>query len=183
MNKALRTLLIYNGIFVLAYGLLGPLYAVYVQKLGGQIFIISLSWSVFLVASTLTTFIISRFGDRVQEQEYFLLAGFLLRAIVWIMYIFVPNIQFLIILQIILGIGDALGSPAFDSLVAEHLDKGRHIAEYSDMKILFNLSNALATIVGGVIASQLGFAYLFILMSILSMVSFFGILFKPRSLL
>jgi MFS family permease len=183
INKALRTLYLYNSIFLLAGGLFGPLYAVYVQRLGGDILIISLSWSVFLISTTLFTFLVSRFGDRVKEREYLLLLGMLLRAIVWILYIFVDSISFLIILQAILGIGEACGSPAFDSLVAEHLDKGRHMEEYSDMKIIFNLSTAIATMLGGAIAAQFGFTYLFITMSVLAMISFFGIFFKPRKLL
>ena len=67
MNKALRTLYLYNGIFVLAGGLFGPLYAVYAQKIGADVFVISLSWSIFLISSTLFTFIVSKFGDKVED--------------------------------------------------------------------------------------------------------------------
>jgi MFS family permease len=183
INKALRTLYLYNGIFMLAGGLFGPLYAVYVQRLGGDILIISLSWSVFLISTTLCTFLISRFGDRVKEREYLLLLGILLRAIVWIVFIFVDSIAVLLILQILLGVGESLGSPAFGALVAEHIDKGRQIEEYSDMQIIFNLSTAIATMLGGAIVAQFGFTYLFITMSVLAMISFFGFFFKPRKLL
>ncbi len=183
VNKALRTLYLYNGIFVLAGGLFGPLYAVYIQELGGSILTISASWSAFLMSTTLFMFVVSRFGDRVKEYEYLLLGGFILRALVWIMYIFVQDLVFLLFLQVLLGAGEALGSPAFDSLVAEHVDKGHHIKEYSDMKIIFNLAGALATMIGGAIVAQFGFTYLFMIMASLSMISFFGILFKPRRLL
>jgi MFS family permease len=188
-NKALRALYIYNGVFVLAASLLGPLYAVYVQQQGfvaepGQaVLIISSSWAIFLVASTLFTYIVSKFGDSIKETEYLMLWGFLLRALVWILYIFAGNLIFLFILQIILGIGDALGSPSFNTLVARHVDKGHQVEEYADMNIIFNLSGALATFLGGVIVAVYGFPTLFIIMAILALVSFFGILLKPRKLL
>jgi MFS family permease len=186
MNKALRTLLLYNGIFVLAGSLFGPLYAVYVQELnvgGNPIFTISISWGIFLVSSTLFTLLVAKFGDSVKEKEYLLMAGFLLRAAVWLMFIFVSDIVFLMILQVLLGLGEALGSPSFNSLVAEHLDKGRHVEEYSDMTIIFNLCAGLAIIIGGALVAQFGFPTLFITMSILAMIAFFGILLKPRRLL
>jgi MFS family permease len=183
INKALRTLYFYNGIFVLAASLFGPLYAVYVADIGGSVMVISISWAVFLISSTLFTMIVAKFGDAVREKEYLLLAGFLLRSGVWLLYLFVDNIAFLIILQILLGFGEALGSPSFDSLVAEHLDKGRHVEEYADMKIIFNLSAGIAAILGGALVAKFGFPILFITMSALALISFFGILLKPRRLL
>jgi MFS family permease len=182
-NKALRTLYLYNGIFVLAGSLFGPLYAIYVENIGGGVIVVSMSWALFLISSTLFTFIVSKFGDTVKEKEYLLLLGFLVRAVVWILYIFVGNVYALAGLQILLGLGEALGSPTFDSLVAEHLDKGRHIEEYSDMKIIFNLSAGIAAVLGGVVVAKFGFTYLFIAMSALALFSTLGILLKPRRLL
>ncbi|MBX4198296.1 MFS transporter [Candidatus Parcubacteria bacterium] len=183
INKALRTLYFYNAIFVLAGSLFGPLYAVYIEKIGGNVFIISVSWALFLISSTLFTYVISKFGDTVREKEYLLMAGFLLRGVVWILYIFVGNLWFLMVLQVLLGLGEALGSPSFDSLVAKHLDKGRFVEEYADMKIIFNLSAGLAAIIGGALVAKFGFPTLFIIMAVLALICFFGILFKPRKLL
>ena len=42
---------------------------------------------------------------------------------------------FLLVAQFLLGIGEAVGTPAFDVIFAEHLDKGKHINEYSDGKL------------------------------------------------
>jgi DHA1 family bicyclomycin/chloramphenicol resistance-like MFS transporter len=183
INKALRTLWIYNGIFTLAGGMFAPLYAVYVLKITPNIFIVSISWATFLISATLFEFLISRIGDKVKEKEYLLMAGFFIRAVAWIMYIFVGNVFMLIFIQVLLGFGEGMGGPSFNSLVAEHLDQGRHVEEYADMGVLFNLSSALATIIGGAVAAQFGFPTLFIVMAVLALISFFGIYFKPRALL
>ncbi len=111
------------------------------------------------------------------------MAGFLIRAACWIMYIFVADVFFLILLQVLLGLGDACGSPAFNSLIAQHLDKHQFIKEYADMNVIFNLCTALATIIGGALVTYFGFEYLFLLMAALALISFFGILLKPRRLL
>ncbi len=182
-NKALKALFIMNGIFVLAGSLLGPLYAVYVKSLDERIMSVSLSWAAFLLSTTVFTFIVSRMGDKIREKEYLLMAGYLIRSVVWFLYIFVGGVLDLVILQVMLGIGEALGTPSFDALFAEHLDKNKHISEYSDWKIISNGVLVLGTLLGGYIVSRYGFTYLFLAMSGLSLVAFFGILLKPRKLL
>ena len=72
-NPALKTLYIYNGIFVFAGSLLGPLYAVYVGLIDSAILAVSVSWAVFLMATLVFTAVISRVGDRVKEKEYLLM--------------------------------------------------------------------------------------------------------------
>ncbi len=166
---------LYNGVFVFAGGLFGPLYAVYVQGITVNPFIISISWAMFLLSSTLGMFVLARVANRFNHSENLLMAGFLTRALVWLLYIFVADIYTLILLQFLLGISEALGNPAFNSLAAEHLDKGRHIEEYSDMNIIFNLAGALATVVGGAIVAAFGFTTLFLLMAALALISFLGI--------
>ena len=93
------------------------------------------------------------------------------------------NLAFLIFLQVLLGVGEALGSPAFDAIFAEHLDSGRHILEYSDWKLIANMATATGVIIGGAIVEIFGFPWLFASMSLLATVAFFGVLFKPRPLL
>lgn len=182
-NRALRTLYIYNGIFTLGGALLGPLYAVYVQRFEADVFDISVTWAAFLISTSFFTFLISKIGDRIPEKEYLLLGGFLVRAIGWFLFIFVGNLAFLILLQVILGVGEALGSPAFDAIFAEHLDSGKHILEYSDWKLIANMATATGVILGGAIVEIFGFPWLFASMSLLAMVAFLGVFLKPRSVL
>lgn len=182
-NSSLKILFIYNGMFVFAGSLLGPLYAVYVGLLDKNILSVSATWSTFLIATVVFTLIISKIGDRIKEKEYLLLAGFLVRATAWFMFIFADNIFHLILLQTLLGLGEALGTPAFDAIFAEHLDSGRHIKEYSDWKLVLSAATGVGTMIGGVIATKFGFQWLFVSMSILALIAFSGVLVQPRKLL
>ncbi len=182
-NKALRILFINNGIFVFAISLLGPLYAVFVETIDTNIISISISWSAFLLSSTFCMLILRKYGDLIKEKEYLLMAGFLIRAIAWFAFPFVPNLLMLIALQILIGIGEAVGSPAFDAIFAEHLDDGHHIKEYTDWKLIVNIAGAIAVVLGGIIIEYYGFRVLFFTMGTLALISFFGVLFKPRNLL
>jgi len=182
-NNALKTLFIYNGIFVMATAMLGPLYAIYVVKFVDGVIAVSISWAAFLISTSFFTYIVSKKGDQVKEKEYLLLAGYLIRIISWLSLIFVHNLTALVLVQIFLGLGESLGSPSFNVLFADHLDKNRHVKEYSEWLLIANLTSAVGIIIGGIIVSNYGFETLFVLMSLLSLTSFFGILLKPRKLL
>ncbi|MDO8621327.1 MAG: MFS transporter [Candidatus Levybacteria bacterium] len=178
-DGALKILFISNGIFVFADSLLGPLYAVFVQKFADGVLAISISWTAFLISTTLFTFLISRVGDKIRKDDM-LMASFIVRAIVWLSYIFVGNIPQLIALQIFLGIGEALGSPSFSAIFAEHLDKNHHVQEYADWRLIANIVTAVGTMLGGLIVAKLGFEYLFLAMSLLAVISFLEILQRSK---
>ncbi len=178
-NRALKLLFIWNGVFMLAISLLGPLYAVYVEKLGNGILIISASWSVFLFSTTFFTFLVSRLGEKIRK-DHLLMANYLIRAFVWLGFIFIGNIPQLIVLQIFLGLAEALGTPAFEAMFAEHIDKNKDIEEYADWELIQNIVMAIGVLLGGLIVNSFGFKYLFSFMSILAVISFLGILFKPK---
>ncbi len=182
-NKALSTLFVFNGVFLLAGSLLGPLYAVFVGNITKGIASITISWSVFLFSTTIFTMLVAKVGDQIKEKEYMLIAGYLIRAVVWLSYIFIHDFYLLIIAQFILGIGEALGTPAFEAIFAEHLDRGKHIFEYSEWKVLSNIILAVGTLLGGVIVERFGFSPLFFFMSLLAMISCVGVWLKPRKLL
>jgi MFS family permease len=183
INKSLKILFLFNGVFVFAAMLLGPLYAVYVESIDKNILVVSITWAVFLASATFFTFIVSKKGDSVKEKEYLLMGGFLIRGLSWLLFIFVGSIFHLILVQIFLGIGEAFGSPSFDAIFAEHLDDGMQIKEYSSWKLIVNGATAIAAVIGGLIVVNFGFTTLFIIMSFLAFVSFFGVLFLPREAL
>ena len=183
MNKSLKTLFLLNGIFVFASNLLGPLYAIYVSGIDKSILAVSSSWAVFLVGTTVFTYIVSRFGDRVKEKEYLLALGYLVRGLVWTSYIFVGSFAMLMALQVLLGLGESLGTPSYDAVFAEHLDKDKHIKDYATWKVISNLLGATAVFLGGLIVSSFGFTPLFIAMSSLAFISLIGIVLTPRDLL
>jgi len=169
MNKSLKLLLAINSIFVLAGNLLGPLYVVYIEGLGGSIAVVSGTWSVMLLTTTLVNFVLIRYGDRIKQHEYFLILGFIFRAISWIGFVYAGNIATIILLQIIIGLGEAVGSTGFDAIMAEHLDKTSHIRDYAIWKTISNLLVALATLIGGFVVTFYGFSPMFTFMGIVAL--------------
>ena len=183
INKSLKVLFLSNSLLVFASALLGPLYAIFVTGIDEKILSVSFSWFAFLASAIFFTYLVAKYGDRVKEKEYMLLGGYIIRAVVWIFFIFVSNIEQLIILQILLGIGEALCNPSFDAIFASHLDKGKPVADYSIWKMVEKIAIASGTLIGGIIVSLFGFSPLFIIMSSTAFISFLIVLFQPRKLL
>lgn len=183
INKSLKTLFTLNSIFVFGGSLFGPLYAIYVQGLDNKIITVSFSWAVYMISSTLFMYFVSKYGDKVKEKEYLLAGGFLVRGIAWLGYLFVTNMTGLVVILIILGLGEALGTPSYDAIFAKHLDGNKAIMDYSDWHILSNLIVALSTIIGGMLVTYFGFSVLFVAMSMMALVSFVGVLITPRRVL
>lgn len=167
-NRTLRILFACNAVFVFAGSLLGPLYTVFVQGIDNRIMAISGSWAVFLLSTTLCMFLLTRLRDKGLHKKYLLTGSYLLRAVIWSLFPMVHGLAFLLILQAILGLGEAMGSPTFDAIFAEHLDPGEHVADYSEWQVIQNLVLAGATFTGGLVVSSFGFPVLFYGMSVLA---------------
>jgi DHA1 family bicyclomycin/chloramphenicol resistance-like MFS transporter len=133
-----------------------------------------------MLSSTGFMYLVSRFGDRVKEKEYLLAGGFLVRAIAWLGYLFVTNVTGLIVIQVLLGLGEALGTPSWGALFADHLNVRREIMEYSKWNVVSNIMIAFGVLLGGLIVTFYGFKVIFILMSMLAFMSFIGTVLTPR---
>ena len=182
-NTALKVLFVSNAIYMFAALLLGPLYAVYVQKIGGGILLVSISTAVFYVASTLFLLFVARFGDRVREKELMLVASYIIRGLGFLSYIFIRSALFLILVQVLFGLAESLGTPTFGTLFAKHIDKKEEVMEYSDWAMVSNLVMALGTILGCFLVSSLGFNFLFVTIGALCFISAGYILFTPKEVL
>ncbi len=179
-NKTLRVLFACNAIFVFAGNLLGPLYAIFVQGINHDIPTISGSWAVYLVATSMFMFFLWCGGDRDLHKKNLLVGAYLVRAAVWFLYSMVNGLGFLLILQVALGLGEAMGTPAFDAIFAEHLDNGKHIADYSEWLLVSNLVLAVGTFAGGLIVANFGFQSLFLVMGGLAILAAVSAFWKLR---
>ena len=182
INRALKTLITFNGLYLFGATLFGPLYAVFVQKIGG-ILLISVSTAAFFVSAALFLWLVGRLGDRVKEKELLLAGSYLIRSVGYLALLVVNSAWGLISLQIFFGLAEALGTPTFGAIFAKHLDGDREVLEYSDWAMVASLIMGLGSLLGGYLVSSLGFGVLFVAISAMCFVSFLGIILSPRKLL
>jgi len=182
-NESLDTLVAINSIFVLAANMFPSIFALFVKEVGGSVLSAGSIWAIFCIATGLITFIISRYGDRLQETEYLVAAGYICRIIAWSGYFFANALWQLYFLQLILALGEALGTPAFNAIYSQHLNTGNYVRQWGLNNSLTAIVTGIAAFGGGFIAFHFGFKLLFLVMIVLSAVSFISLMQQPRKLL
>ena len=87
------------------------------------------------------------------------------------------------LVQVVLGIGNALYTPAFDGLYSLHLDRGRAAAEWSNWEIMSNLITSVGALTGGFLANFFGFGIIFLAMGMFCFISSMLLFFQPKKVL
>jgi len=169
-NGTLKLLYFVNSLFVFISTLLGPLYALYVEGIKSTATAVSFSWAIFILSASVFLLFMSSNGDRFRNKALVITLSYLIRAVSWLILAHVTTFIGLLIVQVFIGLGDAMGGPTFDALLAENLDKSDHVHDYSDWRILSYLSMAAGTLVGGFIIDQYGFPTLFRIMACLTII-------------
>ena len=173
MKKELKILLTAYCFSTFAFSMLSPIYAIFVEEIGGGILEASYAIAIFTFISGLLIMLFSRFGDNVRHQEKLISAGYLINAAGFFMYAFVTKPVHLYVVEILFGIGIAILSPVFDGLYSKYLDRGKYISEWGDWEALGYMISSLSALFGGALASMFGFKTLFFTMAGLSLVAMF----------
>ena len=183
LNLSLKILLITNGVILLAGAILGPIYALFVEKIGGNILDAGITGGVFALAAGITTIISGRYADKIKENELIVVLGYFLLGIGFFLYSKVDSVKTLLLVQILIGFGEAIYAPAFDSVYTKHMEKkaiGKLWGLWEGMHYFVAAGGA---ILGGFVAFRFGFNALFLTMAIISILSALYILFLPRKIL
>src|SRR3989338_2057199 len=104
MHKQMKLFLITNSFFVSSMGMLGPIYAIFVRQLGGDVLDAGISWSAFLITSGLGMLFIGKIHDSLKKEKLMITIGYSLQSLAFLGYYFVSNMAQLYIAQVMLGI-------------------------------------------------------------------------------
>lgn len=183
MKALRRILLMADALFLFAGGLLGPIYALFVKEVGGDLLEASTTFALFMLTAGFVIFFLSFIEDKSRHQNFFVIAGYGLGVIGYVGYFFVTSTIGLFIVQAILGLSIALKDPAYDAMFSRSSEK--HLAlSWGEWEAMEYMVLGISAIVGGYIAQEFGFQGLFLVMSTFSIVSFLISLYliKPKSI-
>jgi len=165
--------------------MIGPIYAIFVEKIGGDILDASWAYFAFMVSCGVVLYMMGLWENKVKNKGFFVVLGYALNALGCLSYIFVNSQFSLVITQIILGFGQAVLSPVFDSLYSDYVNEEDKAKEWAYWESMLYITNAAAALIGGYFVKGFGFKSLFIMMFIISLFSVFaslGMLRKKKEL-
>jgi MFS family permease len=181
--KKIPILLMTNSLILVAGAMLGPIYALFVEKVGGNLLDASYAFSTFALVAGIVTLISGKYSDKIKENELIVVFGYGIMGLGYFGYIFVNSIWSLLIVQIIIGLGEAIYVPAFDALYSKHLDKERRGRTWSLWEAINYFTMAIGAVIGGFLVVVLGFNSMFITMGLLCFISMAYIFSLPRAVL
>lgn len=158
MNSLRRVLLLTDAFYLLAGGLLGPIYALFVQKIGGDLLDASTTFAFFMFTAGIVVFLLALWEDKVKHQKKFVIAGYGLGMVGALGYLFVSSTTELFIVQIVLGLAVALKDPAYDALFSS---SQKHLAlAWGEWEAVDYFALGGGALAGGLIADRFGFQVL-----------------------
>lgn len=163
MNKVMKSLLLGSYIWFFGWGLLGPLYAVFAQKIGGDILDMTGAYALYLIVGGLFSIGFGKYSDHVSKEKM-MIAGYTLNAAATFGYLFVDSPMKLFFVQALLGLANSLATPTWNAIFARHLDDGQDGEAWGLSSGGPDIVMGLAILLGGFIMVHFGFSALFVLM-------------------
>lgn len=171
LNKRVKILLLGANIWYLGEGMLGPLFAVFSQQIGGTVLDIAWAWSVYLIVTGVLNVLVGKFSDGTVSKARLMVFGYGLNAFCTFLYLLVQSPMHLILVQIGLGVASALATPTWAALYAKYEDKGQDGFEWGLASGQANIVTGLAVLMGGFIVNYFSFRLLFVLMGAIQIVA------------
>lgn len=166
MRVMVKLLLVVAYMWVVADGFFGPLYALYAEKVGGDILETAGAWAAFMFVSGILHLVFGKIADKVNKAKPVMLFGYVLAAAGSIGYIFIVDSIGLFAVQIILGVANAMSSSTWDGLYSRNINKGNSVTMWSYVEGGYAIVTAGANILGGVIVAMYSWTVLFIVMAV-----------------
>lgn len=171
MKRSTRMLLFASSIWYFGEGLFGPLFAVFSDKVGGDLLDITWAWSLYLVVTGVFYVLIGKFFNRSIWKSKLIVIGYGLNTIFTFCYLFVSNTTGLLLVQAGLGLAEAISTPAWDATFASELDDTNDTYIWGIANGQSFFVSGIAIAIGGLIANYVSFEALFILMGSIQLIA------------
>ncbi len=176
-------LLVTNSLILVSRAMIGPIYALFVKEIGGSLLDASYAFGIFALVAGIVTLLSGKYTDKIKENELIIVFGYITVAIGFFGYLFVNSFLSLLIIQVIIGFGEAVYAPAFDAIYSKHLDRDKMGEGWGLWEALNYFTAAFGAVGGGILVTFFGFNIIFIIMGTLCLGSALYILFLPRIVL
>jgi predicted MFS family arabinose efflux permease len=169
MTRPVRLLLIASSLWYLAEGLLGPLFAVFSEQIGGDVLDISAAWATYLIASGIAYPVVGRLLNNSRWKFRMIAVGYVLNTIFTFSYLLVTDTRQLLIVQVGLGVAEAISTPSWDAFFASNLADTKDTFAWGIANGHTQFISGVAIAIGGLIANFISFQALFFTMGMISL--------------
>jgi MFS family permease len=163
MNNSYKFLLAASLLANFGDNLIGPFYAVFVEKIGGSILDMGFTVAVFGICTGALIIGIGKISDKI-NKELMTIFGYGFYALGSLLYLIISRPWQLFALQIIFAIGTACLSAPLTALFAKYIQKGKEGAQWGLEGGGSHIAVGISSFIGTIIINQWGFKILFFIM-------------------
>jgi MFS family permease len=167
LSRTVKILLLGANIWYFGEGMLGPLFAIFSEKVGGDILDITWAWSTYLIITGIFYILIGKLLNKKDYKIKVMVLGYSINALLTFGYLLVDSPFKLFLVQAGLGIAEALGTPAWDALYSKSLENDLDSYAWGLSTGQSQIVTGIAFGIGGVITHFISFNALFITMGII----------------
>ena len=173
INPVVKTYIVSEAFLWSAWDFVMPIFGIFIVTniAGATIQTAATGYSIYLVNRVIFEIISGRILRGSSDRKKFIITifGMACLTIAYVGFAFSHNIIAIFAFYSLLGFGLGVASPAKNSLFSIHLDKNKEATEWSLADAVSFICMALATSLGGFIATQYGFSALFLIASIINL--------------
>lgn len=184
INPVVKSFIISETFLWSAWNFVTPIFAIFVVNNieGGNVQIAASAFSVYLIARVFSELASGRYLLKTNDKKKFLVTsiGMFFISLSYVGFAFSNSVFNLFSFYAMAGVGLGIASPAKNSLFSTHLDHNKEPSEWGIYDAVTFIGMALATALGGFIAGQYGFQFLFFLASVINLFGIFPYLLYIR---
>jgi len=179
VNNSIKLLTFISTSVNMADGFIAPIFAIFItQKIApGEIAVVGYAIAIYWFVKSVLQLPLAKFLDKTdgERDDYqAMLIGGALFVLAPLLYMLIQNIFQLYLLQVFLAVCASLYVVPWASIFTRHVDRFRIGFEWSLNSSALGFGLMAATALGGYLAQNFGYNYVFILASIFNFIAFIG---------
>ena len=164
-NRALRVLLIADGLVLMSAAMLAPIYAAFVAHVGGDLLDAGVTAAALAFGSGIASLFAGRMADKARNKKLFIIIGYAVTGTGFLLFTTTHSLWYLATIQVFIGLAQAFAQPAYDALYSVHLDKHKEAEGWGAWEATSYFTAGIGALVGGLVVSLASFSTLFVLMA------------------
>jgi predicted MFS family arabinose efflux permease len=165
-----RNLILICTFVSFAINLLGPFYAIYLENFHIDFFMISLITATNPISKVFFGWVYTIFAKYHKFDIEVFFTSLVLITIAYLGFAFASNIIHIFIVQIIIGMSDAIRIPTENYLLSTNTTKENCKYHFTLKSIGCDFSVVISLLTGGLIVKNFGFVNLFYIMALITMI-------------
>lgn len=179
-NKVIKVFIISDFFFQYAWGLLGPVFAIFiVQSIVANnpakaAEVAGFAALFYWITKSALQIPLGRYLDKNHGEKddfWFIIIGTFITGLVPFGFLISSRPWHIYIFHVLQAIGMAMVIPAWSAVFTRHIDKGREASEWGMRSTFLGLATGIAGAIGGIIVAVFGFEIVFILVGVITMLS------------